>query len=130
MQLARRNVQAAGLDARIELRQHGIEALADENAFALVWLPGPFLPAGLMSVALARTLRALEPGAWAILGLFAGAEDPLAILVTDLRTIRSGGQVLAPDAACTLLERAGFSEVVALPRTWQAPALLIAGRKR
>lgn len=129
MKLARRSVQAAGLDARIELREQGIEELVDERCFDLVWIPGPFLPARVLPVAVERSLQALRPGGWTILGLYAGPDDPLAIALMELRTIRSGGQVLGAAEASTTLRDGGFTEVSVLPRTWNAPMIFVAGRR-
>jgi SAM-dependent methyltransferase len=127
--LARNNVAAAGLDSRIELREHGIEDLTEEMCYDLAWLPIPFIPGPVLPEAVKRTLRALRPGGWAILGLYAGPDDPLSELLTDLRTVRSGGQALSPDQTAALLTQGGFAQVSVLPRPWKAPLLFVAGRR-
>ena len=44
-----------------------------------------------MPAVIAASVRALRPGGWLLPGGFAGPPDELARLVTDLRTVRSGG---------------------------------------
>jgi predicted ATPase len=61
---ARRNVTAANLGDRIELRAQRIEDLADREAFDLVWLPQVFLPREVLERGLRRALAALRPGGW------------------------------------------------------------------
>ena len=46
---------------------------------------------------------------------------------SELRTVRSGGQPLAPGAAIDLVAGAGFTAVHELPRTWALPLRLIVG---
>ena len=41
--LARRRIAAAGLGDRIELRQQGVEALAEAACYDLAWVPAGFL---------------------------------------------------------------------------------------
>ena len=127
--LARRNIAEANLGARIELRAIGIEDLTEEATFDLAWLPGPFLPAAVLATACARVRRALAPGGWAVLGLFAGPPDPLARAVTDLRIVRSGGCLLDGAAGERLFRDAGFETVRAVTRTWNAPMELVIARR-
>ncbi|MGH3856176.1 MAG: SAM-dependent methyltransferase [Pseudonocardiaceae bacterium] len=127
--LARSNIAAAGLDSRIELREQGIEDLTEEMCFDLAWMPVPFMPGPVLPVAVKRTLHALRPGGWAILGLYAGPDDPLSGLLTDLRTVRSGGQALSPEQTAALLTEGGFAEVSVLPRPSKAPMQFVAGRR-
>ncbi len=127
--LARRNVAAAGLENRVDLRLAGIETLREEGVFDLAWIPGPFLPKDVLPSAIDVTLRALKPGGWAILGLYAGPDDPLASKLVELRVVRSGGYVMVPDDAAWALKQHGFSDVSVLPREWQAPMLFVVGRK-
>lgn len=127
--LARNNIAAAGLDDRIELREQGIEDLTEEMCYDLAWIPIPFIPGLVLPEAIKRTLHALRPGGWAILGLYTGPNDPLSQLLTDLRTVRSGGQALSPDQTAALLTEGGFAQVSVLPRPWKAPLLFVAGRR-
>jgi hypothetical protein len=60
---ARRNVAAAQLADRIELRQQGVQALQDTEAFDLAYVAQVFIPDGVFAAGLARVWRALRPGA-------------------------------------------------------------------
>ena len=62
LELARRNVAAAGLTERIELRDRRVEELDEERAFDVAWLPASFLPADTFATALRTVHRALRPG--------------------------------------------------------------------
>jgi hypothetical protein len=57
--LARNNLAQSGVAGRVELRSQGVEHLDDEKMFTLAWLPGPFIAAEIMDVALQRTYQAL-----------------------------------------------------------------------
>ncbi|MGD9528763.1 SAM-dependent methyltransferase [Pseudonocardia sp.] len=129
LELAAANVAEAGLRERVVLRAQGVQDLADRDAYDAVWLPGPFLPRAVVPSALAATLCALRPGGWVVFGLYAAAADALARAVTDLRIIRSGGHPWAPDEAAALLRSAGFADVRAVERTWNAPIGFVAGRR-
>jgi protein-L-isoaspartate O-methyltransferase len=129
LEMARQNIEAAGLQERIALREQDIVDLADEDAFDLVWLPGPFLPEATTRAALDRGLTALRPGGAMVFGLFAGPPDPLATTLTDLRVVRSGGRPWSLDEAADLLGAAGYGDVQAIERTWQAPLQMAVGRR-
>jgi SAM-dependent methyltransferase len=126
--LARRNVEAAGLTERIELRQEGLEQLADEAAFDLVWLAGPFLPSRVLEGSLARVLAALRPGGWVVSGLYHG-RDPLDAALGRLRTARSGGALLDADGWVALLAATGFDAASALQPEGPLPAAVAVGRR-
>ncbi len=61
LELARRNVAAAGLDDRIELRRQAVEELPDESAFELAFLAGPFLGSAVIDVGLSARARRAAP---------------------------------------------------------------------
>ena len=60
--LARDNVKAAGLGARIELREQAVQDLSDRHGFDLAWIPSIFIPGQAIPEGLARVQRALRPG--------------------------------------------------------------------
>jgi len=113
--IARENVRAAGLAARIELREQGAEALADENRFDLAWVPSVFIPERALPSILERVARALRPGGWLLLAFANPSGDPLAAALTRLRTALWGGAQLAPPEVERLLARSGLMDVKALP---------------
>ena len=64
LDLARRNIERAGLADRIELRRTAVEDLREEEAFDLAWMPSIFIPAPVLASAAARVRAALRPGGW------------------------------------------------------------------
>lgn len=129
LRLAQDQVARAGLCDRIELRRIPVEQLGDADAFDAVWLPGPFLPEAILPAALTRSLAALKPGGWLLFGLYPPPPERLGQLLTALRTVRSGGSPGAPDELAKLVTQAGFTEVHTVERRWEAPLLLLAGRR-
>jgi protein-L-isoaspartate O-methyltransferase len=126
--LAQRNVAESGLGDRVEIRRQDARTMDDEAAYDAVWLPLPFLPKAIVPAVIAASVRALRPGGWLLPGGFAGPPDELARLVTDLRTVRSGGHPWGAAELLPELTAAGLAEVHAVPRTWSAPVQLFAGR--
>jgi precorrin-6B methylase 2 len=129
LELAADNIAAATLEDRIELREQRIEEIQDHDAFDMGWLAGPFLAPEVTEAALERSLGALHDGGWLVLGAYAGPEDPLAATLAALRTVRSGGRVLAADESIELLRAAGFEQVDQIERTWPAPVDFVVARK-
>ena len=74
-------------------------------------------------------MQALQPGGWAVLGVFVPPPDPVAQAASELRTIRCGGCVLDEARAAELLEDAGFTEVHPLGRTMPMPLGFVLGRR-
>ena len=114
--LARRNVDAAGLTDRIELRRQLVQDVADVEAFDVVWLPGNFLDRDTLEVALAVTHRALRPGGLALTATLAGDAEELGPATGRLRATLWGGDAVEPDELVALTRAAGFAEVRPMPR--------------
>jgi len=129
LERARANIGAAGLDDRITLRNQDLIALDDADAYDCAWIPTFFLPEDVLKTGLARTLRAVRPGGWAVLGVFLTPPDPVAASTTALRTIRGGGCVLDLDRAAELLADAGFVNVHPLERTMPMPLGFVIGQR-
>jgi SAM-dependent methyltransferase len=128
--IARANVEASGLAARITFVQQVLEDYEDAEGFDLVWLPGPFLPEAILEAALARSYELTRPRGEAVLGTFGQTGDPLDDALSELRTVRSGGTLLEPDDAIARLTRAGFADVHEIKRTWAMPAGFVVGTRR
>ena len=128
LELARRNVAAAGLDDRIELRRQAVEELPDESAFELAFLAGPFLGSAVIDVACQRVHAALRPGGWVLFGMYRGAE-PLETALAHLRTARSGGAVLDAPEAERRLAKAGFVDVRTFAAELGIPSMLVVGQR-
>ncbi len=127
LSLAHQNVAENDVADRVELRLHGCEALADEDAYSLIWFPSPFIPPHVSGEALRRAVRALRPGGWMIFGLPAAPPDPLGLSLQALRLVRSGGHVWSPDAAAARLGDLGLDMI----ETCEGNALVtsVIGRK-
>lgn len=127
--LAHRNVEAAGLAGRVELREQDVTHLRDDAAYDAVWLPLPFLPRELVPAAVTAGVRALRPGGWLIAGTYAGPPDRLSALLIDLRTVRSGGHPWRTEELVAELASHGLEDAREAERTWAGPVRLFAGRR-
>jgi hypothetical protein len=129
LRLARENVDRAGLTARIELREQGVEALEDQAVYDLVWFANPFIPERFALAGIDRSQEALRPGGWIMLGANNdGAPAPMAAL-SRLRTTQWGGAVWSPADAERVLRDAGYVDVRTLPTPPQALAAFVVGRR-
>lgn len=126
---ARRNIVAAGLGDRIELRAQGIEDVADEDLFDLVWLPQVFLSYEILECALHTTWRALHPGGWAILLAISAPGMKRDAALLRLRNVLWGGAPLYPDQLAHLLVSANFSGVQIIPMAPGSLPHLVVGRR-
>ncbi|MDQ3106895.1 MAG: class I SAM-dependent methyltransferase [Actinomycetota bacterium] len=66
--LAAETLADRDLTERVELREQGVQDLADDNRFDLAWLPAPFIPEPIFPSALARIHAALRIGGWIVVG--------------------------------------------------------------
>lgn len=129
LELARRNVADEGLAGRIDLRLQDGAALDEADTYDAVWLPVPFLARASLPAVVAAACRALRPGGWVLAGTFTGPGDRLSQLLTDLRTVRSGGHPWSPGELVAALAGAGLTDTAEVERTWAAPVRLYAGRR-
>lgn len=128
--IARENVAEAGLDGRITLLATPIESFDDPEGFDLVWLPAFFIPEMVLDAAIERIFAVTRASGTLVVGArYGGGDDSLVAAVDDLFTIRSGGSVAYPDDLVPRLERAGFTDVKEVERTWEASLRLVAGRR-
>jgi methyltransferase family protein len=128
--LARDKVAAAGLQGRIEVREGIVEDLEHPAGFDLAWVPTFFIARRALEPAIERVLGALRSGGWATFGLYARAGDPLGDALADLRTVRQGGALIAPQEVARLLRRGGFADVeVHFDAAWTLPVMYVAGRR-
>lgn len=126
---ARRNVAAAGLEERIELRAQRIEDLADREAFDLVWLPQIFLPRAVLESGLRRAWAALRPGGWIILIAYSTPGMDLDAAVGRLMNVLWGGDPLYPEQVAELLGTADFASTQIMPVLPGNVSRLIIGRR-
>jgi len=118
---ARARAAAAGLDGRIELRRQAGEALRDEGAFDVAWIPSRFVPEAAIAAVVRRVRIALRPGGWLLFPVARPAGEPLGDALQRLQTALFGGWVASPADAEALLHTARF-ESIHRP----APGLLVA----
>lgn len=129
LRLARGNVAGHPAGDRVEVRAGDVRDLDEASVYDAVWLPLPFLPREVVPEAARRVLRALRPGGWVLPGTFAGPDNELGRLLTELRIRRSGGYPWSADELHAVLGEAGFDSAVELERSWAAPVHLHAARK-
>lgn len=128
LEIARAETVAAGLADRVELRQQDVCELPDRSVFSLVWFSGPFVPAALQPIGLARCSESLVSGGWLVYGAF-GGRDAMTAALADLRTVRSGGPVLSDDEVAAMLTVAGLVDVHATVVDVTLPSRVIVGRR-
>lgn len=126
---ARANVSAAGLDSRIELRNQDVTTMSDVDVYDCAWIPTFFIPEKDLSAAVSKTVDALRPGGWVVLGRFETPPNPLAAATSVLRTTRSGGSNLDVEQTTDLLRGAGCTSIRALDRTGPLPIAFVIGQK-
>jgi predicted O-methyltransferase YrrM len=125
--LARKNLSLSGVAERVELRSQRVEQLADETAFTLAWVPGPFIPADIAATALERIHRALAPGAWLIFGLHPQPPSALGQALANLRMLRGGGHPWTTNEVEQWLNAHGFERIEALSPF--PPIMFVLGQK-
>ena len=129
LDLARRNVTAAGLDHRIEIRYQDMLDLDDTGRYDCVWVPSFFFGREVLAKALPKIIAAIVPGGHVVMAHYEPPPDPLPRATMRLRTIRDGGSVLDADGAAELLRGAGCLDVHSLTRTWPIPFGFVTGQK-
>jgi SAM-dependent methyltransferase len=126
---ARRNIAAAGLGDRIELREQRIEDLTDVDAFDAAWLPQMFLPTDVLERALATVRRALRPGGWLLTASISRSGPDLRAALSRLRDTMWGGTARMVDELVERVRAAGFDPVRALTVPGAVVQQPIAARK-
>jgi predicted O-methyltransferase YrrM len=126
--IARRNVEAAGLGDRVELRQQLVQDLHDVAAFDLAWLPGNFLPPAVLPAALTAVHRALRPGGWLLNACLGGGDDSPRAVAARLRAVLWGGDTLEPEKVAQLMRHHGFDDIRLLPRMSSGLVPIVARR--
>ncbi len=108
---ARRNIAAASLEDRIEVRPQRLEELTDRESFDLIYLPQVFMPIEVVRDGLSRVHRALRPGGWVfVLAITAPGED-LHASTTRLLNVMWGGSPLLAEEVADVTRSAGFESV-------------------
>lgn len=108
---ARRNIVAAGLEDRIEVRSQRLEELIDREAFDLVYLPQVFMPVEVVRDGLRRVYRALRPGGWVFVLAITALGDDLHASTTRLLNVMWGGSPLSAEEVADMTHAASFESV-------------------
>lgn len=125
LELARRNIAASGVAARVTVRKQDVADFTDDAGFDLAFLPAPFVPRHAVQAGLPRVAAALRPGGWVSLarGKFGGT--PVEDALTRLKTLVYGGTPLDEAEAAGLLRSAGLTSVRPVPMPEGAPGVTI-----
>jgi hypothetical protein len=125
LDLARQNIAASDVAARVTVRKQDVAGFTDDAGFDLAYLPAPFVSPPALQAGLTRVVAALRPGGWVFMarGKFGGtpAEDSL----TRLKTLVYGGTPLDEAEASDLLRSAGLTAVRTAPTPAGAPGITI-----
>jgi SAM-dependent methyltransferase len=126
--------ELAGADpavaSRITLRLEDAGAVAEEDAYDLVWIPVPFLSDAALDSAIPRLFRALRPSGWLVAGTNPAAAHPLHRAVAAWTADLNGGNAADTDSVGEALAAAGFGEQHRFPTVPGGPVLLAAQRAR
>ena len=128
LELARRQVDEAGLANRIELRHQDVANLEDDRAYALAWLPAPFVPRPALEAGLPRIAKALVPGGWLMMPHGKFHNDLMTNALSRFQTTVYGGATLDDEEAQALLRGVGLEQVLTFPTPEGAPALTVGRR--
>ena len=112
---AQREVAAAHLTDRIELRQQRVEDLTDRAAFDFAWFPNMFFPLEVIQRGLRSVWTALRPGGWIMLVAVSAPGGDLQPTLARFRNVLWGGEPLLPEPLAELVTEAGFKPVQFLP---------------
>lgn len=126
---ARRNITAAGLSDRIELRKQGIEDITDEEEFDLAFLPQSFMSDDVVKRGLQNVWRALRPGGWVLVITICLPGMELLAAISRLRDTLWGGSARIPSQVQTMLADAGFTSLSTLKFPLGATNNIVAGQR-
>ncbi len=113
LDLARSELEAAGVADRVELRLQSVAELEEVAVYDLAWVPQLFIPPAAFEPGLARVLQALKPGGGLVVPTLAPPDtaDPMEqAVMAHAGHVLGGGPVERADAMA-LLEEIGFAEV-------------------
>lgn len=128
LRLARRTVDEAGMTDRIELRHQDVAELDDRHRYCLAWLPAPFVRRSALREGLPRTVEALVPGGWLVVGHGKYHDGRRSNAISRFQTNIFGGTPLDNEEAQGMLRHAGLEKVFTLPTPQGAPAITVGRR--
>jgi precorrin-6B methylase 2 len=107
-----RNVLAAGLEGRIELRKQPVEALDEREAFDVSYMAQMFFPDRVLGECFARVHAALRPGGWVMTAVVHQPGSDLVPALSRLKVTLWGGGPRSFEDLERAARRAGFAEFV------------------
>jgi protein-L-isoaspartate O-methyltransferase len=125
LELARQNIAAGDVAARVTVRKQDVAEFADDTGFDLAWLPAPFVRHPAVQAGLPRVAAALRPGGWVFVGRGKFGGTPAEDALTRLKTLVYGGTPLDEAEASDLLRGAGLTSVRPVPTPEGAPGITI-----
>lgn len=126
--MAERTVAESSVSDRVILREQDVASLDDHEAYALAWLPAPFIPEAVLRAGVLRVAESLQTGGWLMLGHGKYGGSAVNDAVGRFKTVAYGGTALDDAQAEELLRSAALVEVQTAPTPEGAPAITV-GRK-
>ncbi|HEY2442879.1 MAG TPA: class I SAM-dependent methyltransferase [Streptosporangiaceae bacterium] len=125
LDLARQNIAASDVAARVTVRKQDVAGFTDDTGFDLAYLPAPFVARPALQAGLPRVVAALRPGGWVFVAHGKFGATPAEDSLTRLKTLVYGGTPLDDAEAFSLLRSAGLTSVRLLPTPEGAPGITI-----
>lgn len=126
LEMARVELEQAGLSDRVELRLQSVADLCDVEAFDLAWLPQAFIPRAALAPGLAAVFRSLRPDRWLVAPVQAappGADAFTRAVCAHSAHLTGGGSVTV-DEVTAWLTGAGFDQITPLDHGGQQVVML------
>lgn len=111
LRLAAGNVAASAHAGRIRLRRLDVTELDPGPRYTLAWLPTMFMQRPVIEQAIDRIAAASCSGGWLIAPLYTRPDDPCMAVMSSLRTLLSGGEVMGVAELEALLRARGYVDV-------------------
>ena len=111
LRLATENVAASAHAGHIRLRRLDVIELDPGPRYTLAWLPTMFMKRPVLEQAIARIAAASRSGGWLVAPVYTRPDDPFMAVMSSLRTLRSGGQVMEPAELEALLSARGYVDI-------------------
>jgi SAM-dependent methyltransferase len=129
LRLARENVAEANLESRIELREQGVEALADRARYDAVYFAAHFIPEQSARPGLQRVLQALRPGGWLATAASFERLPPPVLAMNRLRESQWGGAMWTADQTEQVLREHGYVDLARMEPQSGPPVTWIVARR-
>ncbi len=109
--LARRNLSASLFVDRVNLIHRDVSALEPGPRYTLAWLPTMFMKRAVLELALDRIVAASRHGSYLVAALYTSPRDHFLAVMSTLRTLRSGGDVMETPELENMLRSRGYVDV-------------------